>query len=66
MAQNVELITKNISTAEELESQSRDLLSNAEAFKSHSVQLKRNFWWKNVKVCFYFFIFKKKVSLLIL
>ena len=63
MAQNVEMITKNITSAEELESQSRDLLSNAESFKTHSVKMKRNFWWKNVKVCFFNFILYYQFSI---
>ena len=56
MAQNVEMITKNIASAEELQTQSQNLLSNAQSFKTSSTSMKRRFHWKNIKVCFYYFI----------
>ncbi|ELP91457.1 hypothetical protein EIN_155740 [Entamoeba invadens IP1] len=50
MEKNVELITKNISTAEELEDQTREMTINAQKFQKQSVVLKKKYWWKNAKL----------------
>ena len=51
MARNVENMTRNVATAEELESGTQQMTANAQQFKKQSVALKRHYWWKNIKVC---------------
>ncbi|EMH73598.1 vesicle-associated membrane protein, putative [Entamoeba histolytica HM-1:IMSS-B] len=55
MAKNVEMMTQNIATAEELEVQSNEMSINAQQFKKQAIVLRKTYWWKNFKVCFFFF-----------
>ncbi|BFU23722.1 Synaptobrevin, putative [Entamoeba histolytica] len=50
MAKNVEMMTQNIATAEELEVQSNEMSINAQQFKKQAIVLRKTYWWKNFKL----------------
>ncbi|GAB1227799.1 hypothetical protein ENUP19_0358G0016 [Entamoeba nuttalli] len=50
MAKNVEMMTQNIATAEELEVQSNEMSINAQQFKKQAIVLRKTYWWKNFKI----------------
>ncbi|ELP93478.1 leukocyte receptor cluster member, putative [Entamoeba invadens IP1] len=50
MQNNINDMTKNIATAEELQTQTEQMNENANQFRQKSNQLKTEMWWKNVKL----------------
>ena len=50
MAENISNMTKNIAAAEDLEGQTSDMMNHANDFRKASTNLKRNMWWKNMKL----------------
>ncbi|GAB1220479.1 hypothetical protein ENUP19_0331G0002 [Entamoeba nuttalli] len=50
MQQNIQDMTRNIATAEELEGQTGDMVGHANDFRKASTDLKRTMWWKNMKL----------------
>ncbi|KAL7715730.1 Snare protein [Entamoeba marina] len=50
MQKNIEDMTRNIATADELEDQTDVMQSHASDFRSNATDLKRSMWWKNMKL----------------
>ncbi|KAL7721876.1 Snare protein [Entamoeba marina] len=50
MQKNIQDMTRNIATAEELEGQTDLMQSHASDFRSSASDLKRTMWWKNMKL----------------
>ena len=51
MQKNVDDMTVNMAKAEELNDQAEMMNQNANQFRHKATDMKRQMWWKNVKVC---------------
>ena len=52
MAENIDNMTANLATAEEIQEQTDRLKQNADQFKKSSTRLKKEMKWKNAKLWF--------------
>lgn len=53
MQQNIELSLQNVVKLEEIQDRTEDLSKQASVFKKHGSQLRKNMYWRNIKVSFH-------------